>query len=392
LTRFSDPAPDDLLVANQVRAIESSECFVQSRQAFSCTACHDPHSDSTDDTRAVKACMGCHGSDQKAHAAICPVNARSGCVGCHMPSVDMGALHLVDHLIRVHPEQKTPAVKRDESLRTQITPVSEYLRLIAENSAEGAASALDRLRGGESFYKAARETSVDHSADIGGFLGRKELAALPPAIAREAARLGYGERSGVIPSDGKWFMIERLPRDFRWEAEQLEKQAEDFAARGDAKSAINKAQEALMIDPQFLRAIRFIGLTFAQNGNPKKAEAVLATAARLYPDDATTQFALGAAREALDDKVGARAAYQRAIELEPDFTAAYERLGMADYSAGDLKDAMAAFRQGLQVDPLSAELNYDLGLALRRTGDIAGADQATSLANRLAPNADHQPQ
>lgn len=391
LTRFSDPVPDDLLVANQVRAIESSECFVQSRQGFSCTTCHDPHKDALDDTRAVRACVGCHSSDVNAHAAICPVNASSGCVGCHMPSVEMGALHLVDHLIRVHPEQKIQAAQRDQSLRTQITPVSEYLRLIATNSPDAAAVARDRLSAGESFYKVARETSVDRTADIGGYLGRKELAALPPALSREASRLGYGERSAVIESHGKWLIVERLPRDFKWEAEQIEKQAENIAALGGANSAIERAQEALMIYPQFLRAIRFIGLAFAYNGNPKKAEAVLATAARLYPDDAATQFAWAAMRDLLDDKAGARAGYQRAIELEPDFTAAYEKLGMADYSSGDMKGAIATFRQGLQVDPLSAELNYDLGLALRSMGDGAAANEANSLASRLAPNAVHQP-
>jgi len=96
-------------------------------------------------------------------------------------------------------------------------------------------------------------------------------------------------------------------------------------------------------------------------------------------------------RDLLDDKAGARAGYQRAIELEPDFTAAYEKLGMADYSSGDMKGAIATFRQGLQVDPLSAELNYDLGLALRSMGDGAAANEANSLASRLAPNAVHQP-
>jgi hypothetical protein len=392
LTRFADPAPDDLLVANQVRAIRSSECFVQSRQGFSCTTCHDPHKDATDDSQAVKACLSCHSSDVKTHAAICPVNARGGCVGCHMPPVDMGALHLVDHLIRVHPEQKMQAAKRDQSWRTQITPVSEYLRLIATNSAEGAAAARNRLNSGESFYKVARESSVDHSADIGGYLGRKELAALPPALAEEAARLGYGERSAVIESDGKWLIVERLPRDFKWQAEQIEKQAENIGALGGGGSAIELAQGALMIYPEFLRAIRFIGLAFAHIGNPKKAESVLATAARLYPDDGATQFALAAMRDLLDNKLGARAAYQRAIELEPDFTDAYEKLGMDDYSLGDLQGAIAAFRQGLQVDPLSAELNYDLGLALKSAGDEAGANQANSLARRLAPNVVHQPQ
>ena len=108
LTKFSDPSPDDLLVANQVRAIRASECFLQSGKAFSCIACHDPHSNSEDgDQRAIMACLGCHSERAANRAAICPVNAKSNCISCHMPSVEMGPLHLVDHLIRVNPEQNS---------------------------------------------------------------------------------------------------------------------------------------------------------------------------------------------------------------------------------------------------------------------------------------------
>ena len=86
LTRFSDPSADDLLIANQVRAIKSSECFRQSSNAFSCITCHDPHGDSeADDNRTVNTCLGCHSSEKKLHAAICPVNSKTGCIGCHMP-------------------------------------------------------------------------------------------------------------------------------------------------------------------------------------------------------------------------------------------------------------------------------------------------------------------
>ncbi len=47
LGRLSDPSPDDLLVANQVRALRSSECFIESGKAISCTTCHDPHNDTS---------------------------------------------------------------------------------------------------------------------------------------------------------------------------------------------------------------------------------------------------------------------------------------------------------------------------------------------------------
>ena len=62
LTRFSDPSADDLLVANQVRAIESSECFIQSGKGFSCAACHNPHDDAAADKRTIQALsrLSCH--------------------------------------------------------------------------------------------------------------------------------------------------------------------------------------------------------------------------------------------------------------------------------------------------------------------------------------------
>ncbi len=384
LARFSDPSPDDLLVANQVRALRSSECFLQSAKAISCTTCHDPHNDAVNDDRAVNACLGCHAAGAKPHAALCPVNAAGGCVGCHMPSVQMGPLHLVDHVIRVHPEQRE-SVATPAGLRTQIRPVSEYLRIIATNSHEAAAAAQTRLRSGESFYQVAREGSVDQTAAIGGYLGRKTLANLEPKLAEATARLNYGETSAVFESAGRWVILQRLPRDFRWLAEQLERQAEELAARNEPVAAIGKAQEALIIYPHFLRALNLIGATLAAGGNPKRAAQVLTTASHLYPDDAGTEFRLGSALELLNDQAGASKAYNRAIALEEDFTAAYGSLGLISYASGDWNNAIAIFRRGLGINPLSAELNYDLALALTRGGDATGAQKAFALARRLDP-------
>jgi tetratricopeptide (TPR) repeat protein len=385
LARFSDPSPDDLLVANQVRAIKNSECFLQSGKAFSCTTCHNPHNDaSADKERSIGACLGCHSQSATRHAAVCPVNATFGCIGCHMPSVEMGPLHLVDHTIRVHPENQSPhGVENDASLKSQVRPISEYLRTIATDSAETAAAARDRLDKGESFYKVARDLSVDHSSAIGGFWGRKTLENLEGNLADSAAHLMYGQTSGVVQSGERWFILQRLPRDFRRDAELLQRQAGELAARGDAPAAIRKAQEALMIYPQFLRALSFIGITFARNGNPKKGADVLATAARLYPEDAGIEFALASVLSLQGEPSAASEAYKKAILLEPDFTAAYAHLGMTLYSFSDWQGAIRTFRQGLEIDPMSAELYYDLGLALTRSGDVAGGNQANSLAHTL---------
>lgn len=375
LTRFSDPSADDLLVANQVRAIKSSECFIQSSKAFSCTACHDPHDDTTADDRAIRACLGCHSSSSKReHAGICPINAVGKCIGCHMPSVEMGPLHLVDHLIRVHPEQKITAAQHDDTLKTQVPPISGYLRTIVASTAEAAEEARRRVQNGESFYKVAQDISVDSTSSIGGYLGRK--------VFNSDNSLGYGEISGVEAKDGQWVIVQRLPRDFRWEAEQLQREAEDLA-HGNPAAAITKSQEALKIYPQFLEALRFIGLTYAQNGNPTKGADVLGVAARLYPEDAPTRFALASVFELLGNKARASEAYRATISLEKDFTAAYLNLGMIQADSGQLAAATETFRQGLMIDPLSAEINSALGQVLIQTGDTARGRQLIELARRL---------
>lgn len=378
LTRFSDPSPDDLLIANQVRAIKASECYLQSGKAFSCTTCHDPHNDSTDDSKAETACLGCHSASVVQHASLCRVNSKNGCVGCHMPSVDQGPLHLVDHLIRVHPDgNPAPAAK------SLVRPVSEYLRIIATNSEASAVAARDRIEKGEDFYNVARDVSVDHSAAIGGYLGRKSISDLNPAWRQPASDLSYGETSHVIADGSRWIILQRLSRDFRWAAEQLQNRAEASAVSGDAVAAIQKSQQALMIYPQFLRALVFIGSTFAQIGNAAKGEEVLKIAARLYPDDAGAEFALAAALGASGNQTAARQAYERVIALEPDFTTAYLNLGMLYSASGDYQKAIQQLQQGLQIDPLSAELNYNLSLALSKAGQPDAAAQAMTLARKL---------
>lgn len=385
LARFSDPSPDDLLIANQVRAIQTSECFLQSGKAFSCTSCHDPHSDSPAEARTVKTCLGCHSAVAARHSAICPVNSKTNCVNCHMPSVDKGPLHLVDHNIRVHPEQNVMPPQGAERVRTQVSPVSEYLRIIATNEPETARAAEQRLKRGDSFYDVARESSVDRTAAIGGYLGRVSLVDFEPVLREKAATLDYGETSSVIESGSRYVIMQRLPRDFRWDAEQQESQAEGLGAKGDSAGAIAKAQAALKIYPHFLRALNFIAAAYASNGNPKRASEVLRIAADIYPNDAGTQFALASAFALAKNQDAAIAAYKKVIALDNDFLPAYIGLGTASSQSGNWQAAAKIFRQGLEIDPMCAELNYDLGQALQHTGDADGAKHATALAATLDP-------
>jgi Flp pilus assembly protein TadD len=191
---------------------------------------------------------------------------------------------------------------------------------------------------------------------------------MDPAMRDEAARLNYGQTGRLIAVGERWAILQRLARDFKWQA------SVQLAAGG---------AQALKIYPHFLRALTLIGTTFAESGNMQRASEIFGLASRLYPDDAATRVELGMMLGELGRHTEEVQAYKKAIELEPDLVAAYPKLGMALYAAGDPAQAIVIFRKGLQINPLSAELYRDLGLALAQRGDADGAKQSLGLAAKI---------
>lgn len=380
----ADPAPGDLLVSSQVPALQHSECFRQTGGAITCTDCHNPHRDAADVAeRATKTCLRCHATDNPAHASICPINASSGCAGCHMPSVPVNGFKVADHWIAVHPEQNIKAAANTASatLRSLVAPKREYLEMIATGDRAKAEGALHRLAGGEPFYDVAHETSIEATAAAGGYVGDVQLSDMDPLLADAAAHLWYGDTSGIIEQPNRYVILHRLPRDFKWQANQLFLEAIRLRTLGDRKAAMAKAQAALKIYPYFLRAHIFLGTQISEMGDAERAKYVLAFAAQSYPSDAFAQFQYALA---LGKQPGIQVeAFRRAIALEPDIVAVYENLGAALVRSGDMPGALQVFRQGLTINPLSATLNNYLGAALRQEGDETGAKQSLALASKL---------
>jgi predicted CXXCH cytochrome family protein len=378
----ADPVPTDLLVSSQVPALQHSECFQQSGGLITCTNCHDPHRDASGlAERSTKTCLDCHTAANPRHASICPVNATAGCTGCHMPSVQVNEFSVADHWIAVHPEQGAKAEKTDASLRSLVAPKREYLEIIATDGRGKTEVAHQRLAAGEPFYDVAHEMSLDPTASAGGYIGTVELSEMDPRLAEAAAHLWYGETSGIIEQGGRYVILHRLPRDFRWHANQLFLEAVRLWALGDHKAATAKAQAALKVYPYFLRAHIFMATQIAATGDAARAAYILAFAAQSYPSDAFAQYRYALALS--NQPASQIEAFRHAIELEPDIVGAYESLGAALASSGDMAAAIEVFRQGLLVDPLSAILNYRLGVALKQQGDEAGAKQFLSLAAKL---------
>jgi hypothetical protein len=100
-----------------------SRCFRESGDRLTCITCHDPHANaSTDNKTYEQICLNCHSqaralalASTSAHAAhlnsarntVCPVNPRTGCVGCHMPTRHVFPgnpvpIAMADHWIRIN--------------------------------------------------------------------------------------------------------------------------------------------------------------------------------------------------------------------------------------------------------------------------------------------------
>ena len=94
--------------------LSQSRCFQASNGRLSCTTCHDPHTNSSRDAAFFEAkCLSCHTGGQSSvstiAAKLCPVNAKNGCVKCHMPVDNKSMLHttFTDHRIRIQKDART---------------------------------------------------------------------------------------------------------------------------------------------------------------------------------------------------------------------------------------------------------------------------------------------
>ncbi len=384
-----DPMPDDLLISDQVRALSNSECWRQSAGQITCVNCHNPHQDlprAALVAKSEKTCIGCHSKSVEKHAALCPVNRTSGCVGCHMPDSKHNAPFVIsDHWIRVHPEQRVAAPASSPKWASKVVPKHLFLRLMVFDDAAKASAIQEQLTSGGSFFELARANSTDRASAVnGGYLGDLDASAFDPAWAKVALTLRPGEVSPVITAGGRYFLVGRMPRNFREEAEAHFHSAMELRKAGNRQQSAAELLEALKIDPQLLRALTYLGVTYAEAGNPQVGAGILGVAIRLYPQDPGAHFNLGVAdgamgkREEIDE-------YKKALAIDPDYVPAYLNWGGALFLKGQYDDATEIYREGIHVDPLEASLHYSLSLALERENKGPQAQAEKALAAKIDP-------
>ena len=386
---IEDPMPDDALISDQVTALKNSECWRQSGGEITCIDCHDPHRDLAAPAlaaRSERTCLRCHSAAAAKHAALCPVNRTQGCTECHMLHETRGAFVIAEHWIRVDPAARINVTERNPAWRTTITPRHLFLRMIVLDVREKAAEIRQQLLSGGSFFDLARANSIDRdTGSKGGYLGDLDASKLDPAWPAAALKLQPGEISEVVEANGKYVILQRMPRNFRVEAEAVFNKAMDLEKQGKHQDAVNGLLEALKIYPHFLRALTWLGASYGQSGNPALGSKILTIATQLYPKDGGAHFNLGMAYGAMGnpDEI---AEYRRTIEIDPDYVLAYLNWGAALYGKGQYEEAVKAYREGIQINPLLASLHYSLGLALQQEKNTSEAEAEITLAKTIDPN------
>jgi hypothetical protein len=108
----------------QPYGLMQSACYQKSGDTLSCITCHSPHENTSRNPKDFEAaCLRCHSNSTAPHAgpasvaaatpkaAICPVNPRTGCIGCHMPKRKVFPssqipISMADHLIWAYRSKK----------------------------------------------------------------------------------------------------------------------------------------------------------------------------------------------------------------------------------------------------------------------------------------------
>lgn len=154
---------------------------------------------------------------------------------------------------------------------------------------------------------------------------------------------------------------------------------------GALRTAIEKFQRAVDIDPKYAMAYAGIAESWVLGGNVSappseymgRAKDAALTALKLDETLAEAHAVLAMVKFQYDwDWAGAAEEFKRAIDLNPSYATAYEWYAALLMATNKLDEASAILRQAYELDPLSMSINASLALPYFYAGQF---DQAESL-------------
>ncbi len=137
--------------------------------------------------------------------------------------------------------------------------------------------------------------------------------------------------------------------------------------RGDQKTAVEIAREAMRVAPKHPGALMLAGRLALDAKRYELAQLTFQTIAAMPISSAETWLYLGRTFLAMRRDEAALAAFRQAVARDPTWTLALQTLGEAYVSNNLLEEATQAFRRGIEVDPRNTAA-YEM---LPRAADIS---------------------
>jgi tetratricopeptide (TPR) repeat protein len=165
--------------------------------------------------------------------------------------------------------------------------------------------------------------------------------------------------------------------------------ANEYFQKGTFDKAIEHANAAIEINPQYADAHNCLGYALYQTGDLAGALSHFEEAVKIRPDFASAQNNFGMALLRAGKLDEALTHFREAVRLEPEMADAQSNLGAALVQKGKPEEALAHYQMAIQLktDFLGAENNYAWVLASCTNAAVRNGAKAVELARRANESA-----
>lgn len=150
-------------------------------------------------------------------------------------------------------------------------------------------------------------------------------------------------------------------------------QAGYFFGLGKWELAVQEYQEAIRIDPAYVRAYVNLGAVYLQNQMLDLARYNFSMAISLAPESELAHFNLGLYYAHTEDYANAIAEFQKALMLNPNSAEMMVELGKAYYKSGQYREAARMYQRAMALDDHFVSANFYLGVLHRREQNLDSA-------------------
>ena len=160
------------------------------------------------------------------------------------------------------------------------------------------------------------------------------------------------------------------------------REAETYYDLKRYEEALTALDEALRLDPDYVRAYYNKSLVLHDLARYEEALATCEQYIRLEPGDAKAYYHKGYILNSLNRYEGALQALEQALRLVPDYAPACTSKGYILNNIGRYEEALAAFEQGLRFNPDDEKAYHGKGMVLYNLKRYEEAERAFEKASQ----------